>query len=460
MLSLGLARSFRQAGLKVRAFKKGPDYIDAAWLSFAARSPQANLDPFFTPGDRLRELFRDGCRGYDLAVVEGNRGLFDGLDIGGSCSTAEVARVLDAPVLLVVDCTKMTRTAAALVRGCLDFEPGLRIGGVILNRTGNPRHQAMVRSAVEELAGVPVLGVLPRKHQPFIFERHMGLSSLAENADADQALDALALFLREHVDLERILALAGAAPNAAGLSLSFAPPADRVEHSFLPPAPSAPKARIGIALDAAFWFYYRENLDALTRAGATLLPLSLLDAAPWPTIDGLYIGGGLPELYAGALTANSGIRRHVAALSEQGLPIYAECGGFMYLSQGIRYKERDYPMAGVFPCRVEFCPHPQGLGYVEGSVVADNPFLPKGLPFRGHEFHFSRYTPEAGHEQHFLLRLDKGSGMSKPDAPPAYDGLLRGNTFAAYTHVYAPAVPCWAENFVSLCAERCRTTPL
>lgn len=499
MVSLGLARSLARSGLRVKAFKKGPDYIDAAWLALAARSSQANLDPFFLPAPALRSLFRQGAAGYDLALIEGNRGLFDGLDLSGSCSTAELSRILRAPVLLVLDCTKMTRTAAALISGCLNFEKDVRISGVILNRTGNPRHQTMVRRAVEELAGVPVLGVLPRR-RPFITERHMGLAGLEEYAQADEKLDELAGFLSDHADLAAIRTLAASAPDLpsdeavdAPCQCPSAPAASPPPglrggpsgngSSGSPPARLANRSRprIGYVRDAAFWFYYEENLNALRAAGAYLIPLSLLCDGPgqdglaetsgrceaWDGLDGLYIGGGQPELHAGALAGNRFCRDRVAALSRSGLPVYAECGGFMYLARELIVNGAAFPMAGVFSCSVELLSRPQGLGYVEAEVVAANPFHPLGVRFRGHEFHFSRCLareggtagdsapdvpggPPAG----YVLRLRKGRGMAVSPEQEGFDGLLVANTFAAYTHIFAPALPHWAKNFVALCSAR------
>ena len=444
MVSLGLTRAFARSGLKVRAFKKGPDYIDAAWLALAAKAPQGNLDPFFTPGKNLLTLFCQGSAGCDLALVEGNRGIFDGLDISGSCSTAEVARIIEAPVLLVLDCTKMTRTAAALVNGCLSFEEGVRIGGVILNRTGNSRHRDMVRRAVEDLSGVPVLGVLPRRKEPFIMERHMGLAGMHEHTHAEARLNALADFMAEHVDLEQILALAR---TAAPIPESALPPSQDVKISSNVPE----RPVIGYVQDAAFWFYYQENLDALTGAGAQLVPVSLLDSLPWPTIDGLYLGGGFPELYVERLSADKAMRARVAGLSRAGLPVYAECGGFMYLAENLTVQGKKYPMAGVFPCTVEFCDCPQGLGYVEAETVMDTPFHPRNATFRGHEFHFSRYVEEKDSvAPECTLRLHRGRGMIGRN-DQRLDGLLKMNTFASYTHIYAPALPDWAPAFVALC---------
>lgn len=482
MLSLGLARAFARQGLPVRAFKKGPDYIDAAWLAAASKSPQSTLDPFFTPGDQLAALFVQEASGCALALVEGNRGLFDGLDINGSCSTAEVSRILRAPVLLVLDCTKMTRTVAAVVRGCLDFEEGLAIGGVILNRTGNKRHHDLARRAVEELAGVPVLGVLPRRAEPFIVERHMGLAGPGELAAAESRLDALADFIAEHTDLQRILALAQSAPALHPGGARGRPQGKRDEApKKSEPIRSLPlpqqeqkhgeatddadsgafhgscvrRPRIGYVFDAAFWFYYRENLEALEAAGARIVPVSLLERAEWPDLDGLYIGGGLPELHAQALSANLSARQRVAEFVRGGLPVYAECGGFMYLSRSLIYRGERYPMAGVFPLDVDFCRRPQGLGYVEAQVVADSPYHPAGCFFRGHEFHFSRpVNEEEGLADRCLLRLRRGKGMFRNGEGEQRDGLLKNACFAAYTHLFAPAAPHWAPAFVGLCRRR------
>lgn len=455
MLSLGLVRAFSRRGLKVKAFKKGPDYIDAAWLAKAAKAPQGNLDPFFCPGERLAAAFHNGSLNYDLAIIEGNRGLFDGLDISGSCSTSEVARILKAPVLLILDCTKMTRTAAALVKGCVSFEDNLTLCGVILNRTGNERHRNLVKKAVEELANVPVLGLLPRVAEGLIQERHMGLAGIDEHGQSETFLDSLADFIEMHTDLEAIYAKAQCAPKL------HAPEDSKPQQNTAPPslAPfSLPSSSpcIGYIYDAAFWFYYRENLTALEKAGARLLPLSLLTSQSWPELDGLYIGGGLPELHLHQLAENGQLRRHVSRLADTGLPIYAECGGLMYLSQAIIHENRRYPMSGVFPVSIGLHPKPQGLGYVEAEVIKESPFHPVGTLLRGHEFHFSAVTKEVrdvvspGDESTFALRLYRGKGIRSVSQSLAYDGLLYKNTFASYTHIYAPSSPHWAPAFIAV----------
>lgn len=473
MLSLGLARSFTRLGHTTRAFKKGPDYIDAAWLAKAARAPQANLDPFFTPGHSLVELFKEAAHGYSLAIIEGNRGLFDGLDLEGSCSTAEVARLLSTPVLLSIDCTKMTRTVAAMVKGCLSFEENLRIGGVLLNRTGNERHRNMVRRAVEDLCGVPVMGVLPRMASPFIIERHMGLAGMDECERTESLLDSLADFVEQHADISAILSLAETAPDFDASTSSTSLPSSISSHPTVSLAEGSAQACeelplqavrapvIGYVLDAAFWFYYQENLDALQRAGATLTPLSLLSDKRWPEIDGLYIGGGLPELHADALSANNAMREHVASLSRAGLPIYAECGGFMYLARELRTDTGRFAMAGVFDLAIHFYSTPRGLGYVEAESVSSSPYHPAGSRFRGHEFHFSgieEQTPPPGSSMtidsaSMHLQLFKGQGMAGDTSGKRFDGLLYRQTFASYLHIYAPAVPHWAPKFVDACRK-------
>jgi cobyrinic acid a,c-diamide synthase len=440
ILSLGLARALVQDGLAVLPFKKGPDYIDAQWLGLAAGRPACNLDAFFLPPGALRALFFSKAQGAGLALAEGNRGLFDGLDVDGSCSSAELARLLDLPVLLTIDCTKMTRTVAALVAGVTAFDPALRLAGVVLGRVAGQRHEALLRQAIERYTDAPVLGALPKISPDPIPERHMGLISNREYADQEATLDNLAHVVRQHTDLPRILAAAAAAPDA--------PP----DLPTLWPGPAAPeRATIGFVRDAALWFYYPENLEALSYHGARLVELSLLSDQPWPDIHGLYLGGGFPETQAAALHAHrkTGLD-HLAALSRAGLPIYAECGGFMVLCRSLQADSGSYPMADVLPLETTLCAKPQGLGYVEAEVLAENPFHPLGARIKGHEFHYSRCAANPAPDLPFTLALTRGHGMHQ-----GRDGLLVRNTFAAYTHLHALACPWWAPRFVEA-AERFR----
>lgn len=432
-ISLGLCRAFARQGLCVQPFKKGPDYIDTAWLGLAAGHDARNLDPFMVDETTLRSLFRQSAAVADLSLIEGNRGYFDGMDLAGSSSTAELARRLDAPVLLVVDCTKMTRTVADLVRGCRDFPGGERIVGVVLNRTRAARHSDLVKRAVEELAGTPVLGVLPRLPVPPIVERRSGLVTVEEHSAAQQALDHLAQVTADHMDLPGILAMARAAvpfplegiPSAAG------------------PVKGAGEGTvtIGYVHDTALWQYYGENLDALREAGAELVPLSLLNADPWPALDGLYLGGGNCSGQAEALSAQESRRAEVAALARAGLPIYAEQAGLVYLLERWEEGGKSYPLAGVFPGAAVPCTKPQALGYVEATVTVANPYHPQGQCLKGHEYHYVRHN--APIDPDFALCRSRGADMGR-----TRDGIVHKNVFGSFMQVYAPAAPHWAEAFV------------
>ncbi|EGJ49712.1 cobyrinate a,c-diamide synthase [Desulfocurvibacter africanus] len=443
ILSLGLCRALARSGLAVRPFKKGPDYIDAKWLGLAARATACNLDPHLMPPALLPMLFADRMAGFDLAVVEGNRGIFDGRDVQGTLSTAELSRQLKAPVILVLDCTKMTRTAAAIVAGIAAFEPGLQLAGVVCNRTAGERHRSILRGAIEEYTDVPVLGMLPKLSENPIPERHMGLWSDQELAkDVDAALDRLADMVASSCDLQAVRAVAESAPL---------PPVPEGAPVMLwpEPLPLPRKPRIGVVQDAALWFYYPENIEALERAGAEIARVSILSSEPWPELHGLYLGGGFPETHAETLAANVDVRERVRGLSEAGMPVYAECGGFMYLARHLEYQGQAWPMAGVFPVSTRLCSRPQGLGYIEAEAVRDTPFFRAGERIAGHEFHYSACCLDGPSPNlDFALRVERGSGMHA-----GQDGLMHKRTFAGYTHIHALGTRDWAPNFVRAAAE-------
>ena len=437
LASLGITRLFSRKGLAVQPFKKGPDYIDYAWLALAARRPAACLDPYFLDDPALQAHFSRICaqRPADLAIIEGNRGLFDGRDVAGTCSTAHVARLLGAPVVLTMNCAKMTRTAAAIVAGMAHFEPGLHLAGVLLNNVANARHAEMLRKTIESYTDIPVLGVIPRLRENPLPERHLGLALSASDDTTDALLDHLADLMAENADADALLALArksSALPDA---------PVTNVQEAH------GKRARIGYVLDEALWFYYQENLDALSAAGAELVPLSLLDASPWPELDGLYLGGGYPELFADAISASPHLEE-IRTLSEAGRPIYAECGGFMVLCKALLLDDGSRPMAGLFTPSPRFFRRPQGLGYVTAHTVQENPFHPLDSVWSGHEFHYSRCEWPEGPRPAACLTLSPGVGMYEQDGI-RYDGLCMRKTFACWTHLFAPAVPHWAENFVN-----------
>ena len=437
LLSLGLCRLFAQNGEIVSPFKKGPDYIDAAWLTLAAGRQASNLDPFLMDTDQVSALFREKSMGADLALIEGNRGLFDGKDVQGSCSTAELAKLLECPIILVLDCTKMTRTVAAVVLGCAVFDPGLDLHGVILNRTAGGRHRSILRRSVETYTDIPVLGALPKLMPNPIPERHMGLVSHHEY-EVDDGLDRLADIFREWLDVAAVLEAARSAPQVK-----------ECPQVLWPQQVVGRKVRIGVVKDSVLWFYYRENIEALEKAGAQIIEISLLSESAWPDLDGLYLGGGFPETQAEGLSDNVQIREQIRRMALSGIPVYAECGGLMVLGRHLECGGVRYPMAGIFPFDTDLCAKPQGLGYTQVSVVGENPFFPLGKTFTGHEFHYSRFTAEPG-ELSFSLSMQRGEGVLG-----GHDGVVLYNTFASYNQIHALGVPGWAEAFV-LAAERAR----
>lgn len=439
--SLGTTRAWVRKGLSIKPFKKGPDYIDAKWLGLAALKPATNLDPYLLSDELLRALFRTSIAPYDGALIEGNRGLYDGKDLTGTCSTAELARILETPVILAMDCTKMTRTAAAIVSGIINFEEGVRIAGVILNRTANDRHRSILRQTIEHYTGVPVLGALPKLRQNPIPERHMGLISDQEYDPENDPLDTVADLITDNCDVDAMWqAACSAAPVPEAPELwSLMPVAE----------PAQAPVRIGYVRDAALWFYYEENLQALRHAGAELVELSLLSPDPWPELDALYLGGGFPETLARRIADNTSIRTHIKELAESGLPIYAECGGFMVLSRSLVYKGTEYPMTGVFPVSTHLCERPQGLGYIDATVTLDNPYHPAGSIIKGHEFHYSKCVVDEGAAPAFSLQMDRGFGMGADK-----DGLIYKNVFASYTHLFALGEPHWAVNLVQAARKR------
>ncbi|WP_028578008.1 cobyrinate a,c-diamide synthase [Desulfomicrobium escambiense] len=430
IVSLGLARAFTEHGLSVQAFKKGPDYIDAKWLSLASRSDTTNLDPFLLSSDALRNLFWSRARGADLALLEGNRGLYDGKDVEGSCSSAELAKLLNCPVIVVADCTKVTRTMAAIILGLTAFDPLVDIRGVVLNRTAGCRHQNILRDSIEKYTDVKVLGILPKLAENPIPERHMGLISDAEHERDPFA--AIAGCLRDNADLDACLAIARSAPAFHG------------ELASLYPTASAGKSvRIGVARDAALWFYYQENFEALRHAGAELVEFSLLEDSAVPDVDAVYMGGGFPETLAQGLAANAAMRESVRGLVHAGMPFYAECGGLMYLSRELLYGGVCYPMSGVFPLTTKVFEKPQGHGYMSSVVSAPNPFYVGSTRLTGHEFHYSRCI-DIENVSSFVFKVERGQGMAK-----GCDGVLFRNCLAGYTHMHALGNPSWAGNFAA-----------
>ena len=432
LVSLGLCLAWRDDGFPVHAFKKGPDYIDTAWLTWASGGPARNLDSYLMGFDGVRRAFASTASPSGPNVIEGNRGLFDGAGPAGTHSTAELAKALDAPVVLVLDVTKKTRTAAAIAQGLTTFDPGLHVAGIVVNRIAGQRHETTVRRAIEDHCDVPVVGAIPalRGDDP-LPGRHLGLVAVQERKGLDAVRDRLVAAIRGSVDLERLRTLAREVDPPAAVAPDP------------PPPPGGTPVRIGVLRDTAFHFYYPENLEALEAQGVELVPLSALEARGLPALDGLYAGGGFPETHAGALSANVSLRTAVRDAAAAGLPIYAECGGLMYLARSIRVHGRDFPMAGVLPIRLAVEDRPQGHGYVEVEADADNPVFPTGTVLRGHEFHYSRLI-EGGDEVRTVFAMRRGTGCVS-----GRDGIVSRNVLASYMHLHARGVPQWAPGFVA-----------
>jgi cobyrinic acid a,c-diamide synthase len=435
MLSLGIIGAWRKQGKRIAPFKKGPDYIDAGWLGAAAGALCYNLDLFLMEEEGIRRSFDLHTRSADAAVIEGNRGLFDGVDESGTFSTARLARQLGAPVVLIVDCTKSSSTVAAIVLGCKQFDPDLNLGGVVLNNVSSARHETVIRKAVAQAVSVPVLGAVPRLQRSEFTERHLGLTPFQEHPDVDRAIQAAVAVAEGHLDLEALWRLAQSAPDAGMRVVRSDPAAQHVAAEMQGPV-------IGVIRDAAFQFYYPDNIEALEHEGATVREINALRDRELPEIDALYIGGGFPETQAAELAANGSFCRAVKEAAERGLPIYAECGGLIYLGRSLTAAGKTYPMTSVLPAEFVLEKRPQAHGYTVLEITAPNPFFEKGGTLKGHEFHYSRIVNLAELPP-MVYTMRRGYGIDG-----ARDGILYKNVLATYIHLHAGGAGAWAEGMV------------
>ncbi|MFB7052868.1 cobyrinate a,c-diamide synthase [Streptomyces vinaceus] len=438
-VATGLMAAFSERGLAVSPHKAGPDYIDPGYHALATGRPGRNLDAFMCGPELVAPLFAHGAAGCDLALVEGVMGLYDGAAGRGElASTAQVAKLLRAPVVLVVDASSQSRSVAALVHGFASFDPQVRLGGVILNKVGSDRHEVMLREALEE-AGMPVLGVLRRAPQVAAPSRHLGLVPVAERrTDALAAVSALADQVRQGCDLDALMALARTAPALA--CEAWAP-----EEALLPhPAPSRnaelrPRPVIAVAGGPAFTFSYAEHAELLTAAGAQVVTFDPLrdEALPEGTA-GLVIGGGFPEVYAPELAANAPLREAVAAFAAAGGPVAAECAGLLYLARSLDGK----PMCGVLDADARMSER-LTLGYREAVAVSDSPLAATGTRLRGHEFHRTVIEPGAGSAPAW--------GFTHPER--RVEGFVRRGVHASYLHTHWAAEPSVALRFAEAAAR-------
>jgi len=442
VVSVGITAALARQGRVVVPFKKGPDYIDAGWLQLAAGRRCYNLDPFLMTQEAILQSFALHSAAADHVIVEGNRGLYDGVDVTGGYSTAELAVTLDLPVLLVVNCTKTTRTVAAMVLGCQQFDKRLNIKGVVLNQIATERQRLLVTESVENYTGIPVLGSIPRLKRDIFPMRHLGMVPHQEYTDSREALDFLAELIAENIDFDRVEAIMGPIPDPA-VSVPVIPSVSDQRGEV---GTGTAKVKIGVLQDAAFQFYYSENLEALEKAGGQLIYVNAMSETTLPELDGLYIGGGFPETSARELAANVTFRQSIKEAAENGLPIYAECGGLIYLGSSIVLDGEEFALVGLFPVRFGMSKKPQAHGYTIFHVDQENPFYRPGTEVKGHEFRYSKILDWQGKSEQLVLKMNRGHGFMH-----GRDGLTFNNVLALYTHIHADGTPEWASNFVRRC---------
>jgi cobyrinic acid a,c-diamide synthase len=439
--SVGLCRALMRRGLRVHVFKCGPDYLDPGYHRRASGQPVHNLDGWLMGPDAVRSTFARNAADCDVALIEGVMGLFDGASPSGlSGSSAEIAQLLGAPIALICDVSGMARSIAALAHGFASFEPGVHVAALIGNRAGSASHLELLRTACESAPGTGtappprLLGGLLQRDAHAFPERHLGLHA-AEELDLEPAIEAWADQVQEHCDLDALLALARSAPPLA---------AGDPEATVTFGKPAAPRCRLGVAHDEAFQFYYDENLRLLERAGAELVHFSPLRDARLPDVDGLYLGGGYPELHAATLAANSGLMHELRAFAGAGHPVYAECGGLMYLSSAIVTSDgQHHPMLDLVPGVAVMSDRLQALGYVEVETREASPLGPSGTRFRGHQFRYSTFQASESPSRYTLQR--KRTGQSE------LEGYGQRNVLASYVHAHWASNPGVPEAFVEAC---------
>lgn len=433
-VTLGLMAAFQKRGLQVQSFKVGPDFIDPGHHSKLLGAPSRTLDGWMLSEGYNRATFRRAMDGKDLGVVEGVMGLFDGYDGRSEAgSTAQMAKLLGAPVILVVDARSMARSIAALVHGFKTFDQDLRLAAVVANRVGSKTHNQFLAEAMESVADVYFLGGLPRAEEVAIPERHLGLVTSAEEPYTSELFDKLAMLVEEYLDLDKLLELTTT---------------HVVDEDLVSPPPRQAEVRIGVARDEAFCFYYQDNLDLLSHYGGKLCFFSPLRDTNLPAdVAGLYLGGGYPELYAPQLSENRSLNSEILAAAGRGMPIFAECGGFMYLSRSIEVKDRTYPMVGLYAFGTRMLARRKALGYREVVLARDSLLGPQGLKARGHEFHYSEVVDEPG-DIAYLFQVGDRKGNDT-----VTDGFLRHNTLGGYIHLHFGSNPEMAANFVDSCKK-------
>lgn len=429
-VGIGLCRALKNRGLTVQPFKKGPDYIDPLWLSRAAGKPCYNLDFFNTPQTEIEKLYDEKSALADISLVEGNKGLFDGMDLHGSDCNAAMARLLELPVILVINTQGITRGIAPLICGYQAFPGAPKIAGVILNRVAGGRHEDKLRAVVDEYTDLPVVGSIYQSSELQIDERHLGLIPSNEAVDSEKLIAAIAAQVEAQVDIDLLISL-GKDKQQTVISTANA-------------GQVVNKYRIGVFQDAAFGFYYPDDLEALEQGGAELVPINAILDSALPDIDGLFIGGGFPETHMQALADNTFFKQSVIDYIEQDGVVYAECGGLMYLAESLSWKGQQCEMCGIIPGRIVMYEKPQGRGYIKLSETDNMPWPGRVSELiLAHEFHYSGIEglPD---NLNYAYNVVRGFGIDGK-----HDGFIYRNLLANYAHLRSVGNNRWVERFLA-----------
>ncbi len=437
-LSIGLCAALSQRGINVAPFKKGPDYIDPMWLSRASNHDCLNLDFYTMSQNEITAKVVNTEAQNHVSVIEGNKGLYDGLDLDGSNSNAALAKLLQAPVILVIDVQGMTRGIAPLILGYQAFDKDINIAGIILNKYRGERHEQKLQSVIEHYTDVPIIGAVKYNSALQITERHLGLIPSNENRAADAKIKTIANIIADQVDLDILQNIAASASTLPTVSINETP--FKLTHQL----------KIGIAQDEAFGFYYPDDLAAFEHAGATIIPINTLTDTSLPDIDGLFIGGGFPETQLEKLEANTSLRTQIHTAIENGLPTYAECGGLMYLARSINWQGKTHNMVGIIPADCTMHERPQGRGYVQLQHTAASPWPATNSDalIPAHEFHYSGIT-NIDSQLAYAYQVKRGTGIDGK-----HDGIVYKNLLANYTHLRDTSRYHWVAHFLKFIESR------
>lgn len=432
VVSLGLCAAFKAQSLKVAAFKKGPDYIDPLWLAQASGNACYNLDFYNMTNDEIIQLYENQSANSDIAIIEGNKGLYDGMSVAGGDANADMAKLLNTSVILVIDANGITRGIAPLLMGYQAFDVNVNIAGVILNKVAGERHESKLIQAIEYYTDIPVVGAVRRSKDLVIDERHLGLVPANESTHSQTFINGVAKIVADQVDLSKIL------------SFHNKPPLTNTPASII----TAVNLTIAVAKDQAFGFYYQDDLDAFQSLGVNIVYFDTLKAAELPKCDGLFIGGGFPEMQLEALSANQALLDNIKLAIQQGLPTYAECGGLMYLSRKITYQGKSHKMVGVIQADTIMTPKPIGRGYVQLTPNNEHPWNKVAPTIYAHEFHYSKLE-NINPKTRYAYKVLRGVGVDNKQ-----DGILIHNLLATYTHLRSVGNNHWVIQFVNFIKEK------